>query len=562
VKERVLISWLAGLILAGCVAGDGDNAPNVLQLTGPDDSVTSGPSVIGNIRQYNYTFDIATGHATAELDIDVFTGGGCFATGFELGSVSAATWNGAPARSAAVANNMITICGNNVARGAPLAISVDVVVPKQTSFLDVGFSTKKDRRGGDFTYLLSWIGGCDRLGPCDAVPGRLASYQFTVHHAPSDVVLCPGVLTPGATVTQCSLTGGALAPTYSAFGIANDPLWQQNNFLSAGGVDVVFYEIPGGFTAASLNQASVAAFLTWITGLLGPYPYGTQIRYAGAPTAWLGFEHPGNIILNQNLPFGGPYSDSGMHALMHETVHQWAGDRTTLASTMDFGWKEALAEYLAYVFEDEQRPTVEAATSLQYWSAVSLLATHFTRPTDTPSPALSDFYTDVYGEGTMTLFVQLESLLGRQHMLDGIKAFLAQPVVRSIDDLRHSLEMASGVDLQDYFNAWVFGSGQPEWPTFAIATSQVGGNVTVTVSQQNASHKLYGCKVEVMVSGATTSAIAVVDFGVAPQTATATATVTLPEPVVRTVFEPRHRVVGHVAGAPPAQTASVKVWPL
>lgn len=86
--------------------------------------------------------------------------------------------------------------------------------------------------------------------------------------------------------------------------------------------------------------------------------------------------------------------------------------------------------------------------------------------------------------------------------------------------------------------------------------------MTVTVTQQNASHKLYGCKLEVLVNGATTSALAVVDFGVAPQSATATATVTLAEPVVSTVFEPRNRLVGRVAGAPPLQAAGLKVWPL
>jgi aminopeptidase N len=462
-----------------------------------------------------------------------------------------------------VANSAITICGNNITLGMPLAISVAAVVPKQTFFgLDIGFSTKKDRKNGDFTYLLSWIGGCDRFGPCETAPDRLASYHFEVQHGPADVVLCPGVVTAGSTVTQCSLTGPTLAPTYSGFGIAADPLWQQNNFVSAGGIDVVFYEIPGGFIAANLNKASVSAFLTWITGLLGPYPYGTQIRYAGAPTTWLGFEHPANVILNQNLPFGGPYWDSGMHAFMHETIHQWAGDRTTIASAMDFGWKEALAEYLAYVFEDEQRPPPEAATSLQYWSAVSLLSQRFTRPTDNPSPALVDFYTDVYGEGTMTLFVQLESLLGRQHVLDGIRSFLAQPGARSVDDLRHAFETASGLDLQAYFSAWVFGSGTPEWPTFAIATSQLGSTVTVTVTQQNASHKLYGCKLEVQVNGATSSAVAVVDFGVAPQTATAAATVTLSEPVSSTVLDPRHRMIGRLAGAARRLDPTVKVWPL
>lgn len=554
-KKSILVSALAGLTFVGCAADDGDSTPSDLQI--------ANHLISGNIRQYNYTFDIATGHATAELDIDVSSGGNCFSTGFELGSASAAIWNGASARSATVANSTITICGSTVNSGASLAISVGVVVPRQTFFgVDVGFSTKKDRQGGNFTYLLSWIGGCDRFGPCDGTPNKLASYNFTVQHAPTDVVLCPGTLTTGSSATQCSLTGGTLAPTYSAFAIASDPLWQANHFVSAAGVDVVLYDIPGGMLAPDLNPTSVAAFFNWITGLLGPYPYGTQIRYAVGPTAWLGFEHPANIVLSNLLPFGGPYWDSGMHVLMHETIHQWAGDRTTITSAMDFAWKEALAEYLAYVFENEQRPTAEAATSLNYWSSISLGAQHFTRPTDNPAPALTDFYTDTYGEGTMTLFVQLESLLGRPTMLNAIKAFLAQPGARSIDDLRNALETASGVSLLPYFNAWVLGSGAPEWPTFAISTSQVGNNVTVTVTQQNASHKLYGCKLEVLVNGATTSAFAVVDFGVAPQSATATATVTLPEPVMSTTFEPRHRLVGRVAGAPPLQAAGVKVWPL
>ena len=108
------------------------------------------------------------------------------------------------------------------------------------------------------------------------------------------MVLCPGTLTPGDTVTSCDLSG-TLAPTYSGFGFASDPLWKRKAFTTAAGIDVAIFEVPGGAIADTLEKASVDAYLTWITGLLGPFPYGKELRLAGGPTKWLGFEHPANI---------------------------------------------------------------------------------------------------------------------------------------------------------------------------------------------------------------------------------------------------------------------------
>jgi len=562
--QRISLRWLAGLAAISCSSG------SPLDLPGDADDILDGasgdglvfhPPITGNIVGYDYQFDLATGQATAGVDLQVvLPGGDCFATSFSLPAVSGATWNGTPARSTMVTGNTITICGNSVVAGGPLAITAGVTVPKQTFLgLDVGFSTKQDLSGGTFSYLLSWIEGCSHFGPCDTAVSQLSSHHITVNHAASDVVLCPGELTAGSGTTECSITN-VLAPTYSSLAIASDPLWQKNDFVTAAGVHVWFYEVPAGRIARSLDKTSVAEFLTWITDLLGPYPYGSELRVAGAPTRWLGFEHPANLIVDQRLPFSGPYQDSGMHVLMHETIHQWSGDRTTIASVADFGWKEAIAEYLSYVFEDEHRAPEEAATSLLYWTAVGIQARHFLRPTDQPMPAIQDFYGDVYGSGPM-MFVQLESLVGRPAVLDGITHFLAAPGARSFDELRAALELSSGVGLAPYFNAWVFGAGTPEWPTFAIATSQTGDLVTVTVTQQNASNKRYGCKLEVAVHGAASRAVAVVDFGVAPTSATATATVTLAEPVVSTVVDPRHRVIGRVAGVP-MQVKQVRVWPL
>jgi aminopeptidase N len=547
-------------LLLGC-SSDPDKGDGTGGSGGSGGSGETPPKgdLAATITRYDYTFDMVTGEAASRLDLDVAApGGDCYAVSCERDVVTDVTWNDAPARSSSIDAGALHACGVGVAGGAPLVLGAKNTVPEATWFgLDVGFSRNKDRAGGQFSYLLSWVGGCDRFGPCDDAPSRIADFHFTVKHPEGAVVLCPGTLTPGATQTECEVKG---APTYSAFGIAADPLWQKNALGTFAGIDVVFYEVPGGDIAKALEPAKVQAYLEWITGLLGPFPYGKELRLAGAPTAWLGFEHPANIILNEHLPnASGVSTDPTMHVLMHEIAHQWAGDRTTLATAVDFVWKEATAEYLAYVFEDEKGTPQQAAATRTYWDAASLQVQYWPRPQDEPAPSVDQFYGDVYGPGPMVLYLQLEALIGRPSVLKGIQSFLAQPGARSVDDLRKALEAASGKDLAAYFNAWVFGKGKPAWPTFDVKASQAAGTATVTVTQQNAAGKVFPCAVEVNIEGATKSARVVVDFGTAPANATATATVPFEEAVTSTVLDPDHRLINFQSGVQPL-VKPVKVY--
>ncbi len=516
---------------------------------------TGGTTVMGdiaaNVTKYDYSFDVTTAHGTSRLDLDVAPeGGNCWDVSCELGGVSSVLWNETPATSAGVSNGKLRACGPGVAEGPTLMLGSQVDVPIDLWFgLDVGFSRRKNMAGGTFTYLLSWVGGCDRFGPCDDDPSRIAAFHFDVTHPENTVVLCPGTRTGGATNTTCDVEN---APTYSAFALAADTSWIPAPFGTFAGVDFVFYEVPGGKIATSLDKTSVGAFMDWITALVGPFPYGKELRIAGAPTAWLGSEHPANIILLQDIDkLNDPIKSTSMHVLMHEIVHQWAGDRTTLATASDFVWKEATAEYLAYVFEEEARPVGEAAATRKYWDSIWQQSTYWPRPTDEPAPAVQLFYGDVYGPGPMVLYLQLEPLIGRPAVLAGIKSFLATPGGRSVMELKDALAQASGKNLDAYFDAWVFGQGKPEWPTFAVKADQVGGEVTVSVTQQNVSGKLFGCAVEVEVRGATQSARVVVDFGLTPSNVVATAKTTLGEPVTTVVLDPDNHVIGWNAGAPP-----------
>lgn len=557
--KLVLASWLGLASFSGCAPDEGAEDSRTPSRPAPQEDQGARELVqqllTGEVTRYHYQFDLRTAQAVATLTWRVSTAGNCVSVPFALPGVSEVRWNDVVV-SATPADGRLLACGpTSVAAGNTFTLTTKATVPLATMpGLDVGFSRRTSLANSEFSYLLGWLGECDRLGPCDDTPGRLAKYTVTVLHDAGTPVLCAGVRTVNAsdTQTQCDLSQTP-APPYSALFVAADPAWRTSAapFLHTAGVKLSFYEVPGGQLAASLDnpndKASLGQFMRWLRLLLGPFPYGPELRVAGGPTAWQGFEHPANIMLNERLPqqrLG--YTHPTLHVLMHEMVHQWAGNQTTPASTADYVWKEAIAEYLTYVFEDEERPAGEAAATRRVWDT-SLGVPYYPRPLDNPTPPLSVLAPSVTGSGPMVLFLQLEPLIGRTALLDAIQIFLSHPAQRAqdVEQLRRDMEEASGVSLSAYFNAWVYGQGMPLGPMLSasFAPTGLGSATTVTVTQTPMiwAGYYYGGAVEVLVKGATQSRLVTAPFGVSPAGPTASVLVDLSEPVLDVVLDPEHR---------------------
>ncbi|MET0402622.1 MAG: M1 family aminopeptidase [Cystobacter sp.] len=459
-------------------------------------------------------------------------------------------WNGLPAARVEALEGAWRLCGPT-SPGQTVVIDADLQVPVMTyDYTQVGFSRRVDRQGNVASYLMSWVEQCDRLGLCDDAPDQLTTFSFEVTHNANDVVLCPGTrLAVGPTQTRC---GSFLqkAPTYSAFAIASNPAWVRKTFTETRTTRLEFYEVPGGLLAPALDPAALAGYLEWLTQLLGPLPYGDTLRVAGAPTDFLGMEHPGNIILREDLPLlRSEYANSTRHTLMHEIAHQWAGNRTTLADAYDFAWKEAIADYLTYVHEARHWPQ-DAAKTRAYWDRMARSAMFYPRPGNRPAPFLT-FAADVYGTGPMLLFLQLEDLLpgGQEAVLSAIQRFLAVPGARDTVYLRESLEQAAQLPpgaLESYFKTWIHGDTEPDWPYLDVTPTrdEETGQLTLTVTQLTYEGGVYPMKVKVRVQGETTTRDIVVDYGLAPASATVvTPPEPFPEPVLQVSVDPDNRVV-------------------
>lgn len=481
----------------------------LLAACGGDDPKPTG-EITAHVTHYDYKLDLATRAAHSKLTLVADSDGGCMTLPFRATDLTAVAFDGVDA-DATLADNKLSICGSGVTKGKTFTIESDHTIALATlKSSQVGYSVSKDTDGNELDYLVSWVNGCDQFGPCDSRPDQFATYTFDVTHDASLMVRCPGDVTDkSSTETICDFThpGG---PTYSTFGLAAYPAWAQTDKGTWSGVHVTLYDRASTGIDAAIDPAYHTGYLSFMQTYFGPFPFGTELRVLTAPTYWDGFEHPGNIVLDDHVAKEtNSYTHPAQHVLDHEMTHMWAGDQTTIASTYDFVWKESMAEYLSFVYESMTDPTVGARTS-EIWKLDSQVAKYWPVPMD--QPELFDYYGDVYGPGPMVLFRQLEVLTSRDQVLAALQMVLGQQRALSVDELLAALSTSTGLDLTDYANAWIKGTGRPNWPTVATtwhpgAAAGDPGSLDVVVTSHSTTPR--GCKFHVALGDDGTNAIEV-----------------------------------------------------
>ena len=504
---------------------------------------------------YDYAIDLASRQAEVAVTLEVTTAGNCFEIPLRAGALADVTLDGDSA-SGTLQGNVLTACGNGWDAGESIVLAAGVTVRDETwGESQVGFSITEDAEGGLFTYLVSWVGGCDQFAPCDNRPDTFARYTFRVTHPADHTVLCPGAITRDSdTQTTCDFAETE-APTYSTFAVMASPSWVEVDLGDWSGVSVSLYDLPSIDFASAIDGAQHADFIAWMTERFGPYPYGDELRLAVAPTYWNGFEHPGNIALSETLEIAdSAYADPLAHTINHELAHMWAGDRTTLASTHDFVWKEAMAEYLTFAFTEERVSETEALATASAWKLFSGGAMF--HPVPGEAPPLLDFYGDVYGPGPMILFRQLEVMFSRAEVMAAIAELLGRPVI-GVADVQAALEASTGADLAGYFDRWVYGEGAPVYPRFEIAVTDNGdGSVDVTATQIELQFGLAGAAFSVRLTGENGEAHDV-PFDLGPDGAESTTVTATPGFVVTGhQFDPFRSTLAQSASAAPAPALS------
>jgi aminopeptidase N len=215
--------------------------------------------------------------------------------------------------------------------------------------------------------------------------------------------------------------------------------------------------------------------LLFFSEIVAPYPYEKLAMIVGS-TQFGGMENSSAIVFTSTLftakpsvkispRFGVP--SGNVRLIAHEIAHQWFGDSVTESTWADLWLSEGFATYFAGLFVQKHEGE-EAFQEYMKAQAETVFAYEKKKRTPIFDRDTEDLFAllnaNNYQKGAWVLHM-LCSSLGDDVFFRGIRDYYHahKDGVASTEDLRAALEKASGKNLRDFFQRWVYDSGHPRY---------------------------------------------------------------------------------------------------
>lgn len=222
----------------------------------------------------------------------------------------------------------------------------------------------------------------------------------------------------------------------------------------------------------------------------GPYPFN-RIGYCETKLGCM--EHVDNIAFASSLI---NVQVSGEEYAAHELSHMWFGNKVTCTTPQDMWLNEGFATFCATIFKtalyDEQTyldmiapvrdKIVNWCNQSSNWIPLNDIPENITYDSD-----------GVYDRGCVVA-VTLMNYIGREKFLNALKQYLERHAyaTASSENLRDDLTEFTGIDMNGFFDTWVFTPGMPHFAVESLSTqpngSQYDATVTMSYSHRGAEH--------------------------------------------------------------------------
>ena len=214
-----------------------------------------------------------------------------------------------------------------------------------------------------------------------------------------------------------------------------------------------YYVFNESYNQAQAGVEDMPLAMDAFSELFGVYPFAeekygmTQLGYYGA------IENQTNTIINN-------MSTGWFMISVHELAHMWFGDMITCAD-WHHGWlNEGFATYAEALYVESQQghqAYLNYIENEEYFEGGSLYVENLT---DT----FNIFQPLIYSKGAYVLHM-LRGVLGDDVFFEGIKNYATNPNLMygraTSEDLQLEMEIVSGMDLEFYFDQWVYDEYYP-----------------------------------------------------------------------------------------------------
>ena len=242
---------------------------------------------------------------------------------------------------------------------------------------------------------------------------------------------------------------------------------------------LIQYAYPESAVAFKNAAGITARTLRLFHETFGDYPFIRE-KYGHTQFSWGGgMEHQTNSFMynvSENL-------------VVHEAAHQWFGDKITCGSWRDIWLNEGFAVFMTnYSIERNYSEAQLLATLRAQLNSVVSAPNGSVYVDDTTSASRIFSGRLTYNKGGW-LVRMLRWKLGDSAFFRGIRSYLKDPSIvygyAVSSDLKRNLEKASGIDLSEFFEDWLYGEG---YPSYQLNWSVIGNGWIQSNLSQTTSH--------------------------------------------------------------------------
>ena len=240
--------------------------------------------------------------------------------------------------------------------------------------------------------------------------------------------------------------------------------------------EIVNYVYPEDLSYAQSATPVTVSIMELYSNLFEEYPFANE-KYGHAQCGF------GGGMEHTTVSFIGGFSRT---LIAHELAHQWFGDKVTCGSWKDIWLNEGFATYLEGMvtenfdgedlFRNWKQSKVNNITSLPYGSVYL---------SDADTLSVSRIFSSrlSYNKGAMVLHM-LRKKVGETAFFQGMQNYLDAPELAynfaKVEDYKSAMETASGQDLTEFFNDWLYNEG---YPSYEVHWNQIGSQVNIQLLQ-------------------------------------------------------------------------------
>ena len=230
--------------------------------------------------------------------------------------------------------------------------------------------------------------------------------------------------------------------------------------------------VPGTF----VHVKDIAAFYE---ENFGPYPFN-RIGYAITSVGCM--EHIDNIGITSGVLTGNTTQEE---YVAHELSHMYFGNKTTCATAEEMWLNEGFAQFCGmfyrvgvYSEEDFQSKIANTVENITNWckSEANWI------PLNNIPQSMTYDGSAVYNRGAVVVYTMM-NYMGRENFLTGLRHYLETYAfdAATSEQLRDALTTATGIDMNGFFDTYVFTAGMPHYAVNLLDVTPNGTQYNATL---------------------------------------------------------------------------------